>query len=179
MKSTILVPIDGSENSLRALDVAIELARAMKANLELCAVVDTARMAKLTFGEPQLEGGAYDALNGEAEMDLKTAVARLMARGIEKPDTLVACGDPATEIELQADRCGASMIVMGTHGRTGLQHLVMGSVAEGVMRRATVPVVVVPPQRDRKERAPRVRPRRIREISSLSASRTEEQHSPT
>ncbi len=150
MKGKILVPVDGSENSLRALDLAVELAGTAKANLELCAVVDTGRMARLSFGEPQLEGGAYEALNREAENDLKSAVARAQTKGGGAPDTVVACGDPATEIEAEAAKCGASMIVMGTHGRTGLQHLVMGSVAEGVVRHATVPVLVVPRRRDKK-----------------------------
>lgn len=147
MKGKILVPVDGSENSLRALDLAVELAGTIKARLELCAVVDSGRMARLSFGEPQLEAGAYEALNREAESDLKHAVKRAQAKGSDRPDTIVACGDPATEIEAEAKKCGASMIVMGTHGRTGLQHLVMGSVAEGVMRHATVPVVVVPRKR--------------------------------
>ncbi len=149
MKGKILVPIDGSENSLRALDLAVELAGAVDASLDLCAVVDTARIARLTFGEPQLEACAYDALTQEAEADLKRAASRAREKSSTKLDTFVACGDPVTEIEVEADRCGASMIVMGTHGRTGLQHLVMGSVAEGVMRHAVVPVVVVPPDRSR------------------------------
>ncbi len=146
MKQRLLVPVDGSEYSMQALDVAAELARSMKAGLVLCYVVDSARAARLTFGEPALADGSYEALREEGQYDLTHAMQRV-ARAHLDVSTVLSFGDPATEIERLASREHATMIVMGTHGRTGLLHLLMGSVAEGVMRGAPVPVVVVPATR--------------------------------
>lgn len=58
--------------------------------------------------------------------------------------TRVELGDPVSEILSTADEIDAAMIVMGTHGRTGLAHLLIGSVAEKVMRRSRRPVLTVP-----------------------------------
>jgi nucleotide-binding universal stress UspA family protein len=58
--------------------------------------------------------------------------------------------DPAGEILAESARWGADLIVMGTHGRHGLAHLILGSVAEGVLRRATVPVLLVRPAAESK-----------------------------
>lgn len=146
MKQRFLVPVDGSGYSLRALDVAAQLAKTMNAELVLCNVVDSGRAARLSLGDPGLVEGCYDALRADGAYYLDQALQRATLAKVDAT-TVLAYGDPSEEIEKLAAERGASMIVMGTHGRTGLLHLVMGSVAEGVMRHAGVPVVVVPPER--------------------------------
>ncbi|MHB8432531.1 MAG: universal stress protein [Candidatus Tyrphobacter sp.] len=149
-RQRILVPVDGSAFALGAVDVAIELARGLSAELLLCYVIDSGRAARLSFGDPALLDGCYDALRADGERYLADAVARVEAAD-GKATTILAYGDPSQEIQTIAAQKNATMIVMGTHGRTGLLHLLMGSVAEGVMRAASVPVVVVPPKREAAE----------------------------
>jgi nucleotide-binding universal stress UspA family protein len=150
MANVFLVAIDGSEHAMRALDVAVTLANPMHGELVLCYVIDSARAARLSFGEPALLDGSYDALRSDGEYYLDQAMQRA-SLAQAKATTVLAYGDPAEEIRRVASQKHATMIVMGTHGRTGLAHIVMGSVAEGVMRRASVPVVVVPPLRSATE----------------------------
>lgn len=146
VKQTFLVPLDGSEHSLRAFDLAAELAASMQAELVLCHVVDSGRAARLSLGNPGLIEGCYDALCKDGEYYLRQGLQRASSAKVPATSVLVR-GDPVEEIEKLAASKHAGMIVMGTHGRTGLLHLAMGSVAEGVMRHAKVPVVVVPPER--------------------------------
>ncbi len=143
----ILVPVDGSEYALNAVDVASGLARALSAELLLCHVIDSGRAARLSFGEPALLDGSYEALRADGERYLADATARAK-RAAQNATSILAYGDPSREIQTIAAQKDATMIVMGTHGRTGLRRLLMGSVAEVVMRAASVPVVAVPPKRD-------------------------------
>lgn len=144
MSQIYVVPVDGSEQALLALDVALSLAKATNGRLVLAHIIDSAKAARLSFGDPALVDGCYDALRADGAFYLDQAVQRAKLAGAH-PETITAYGDPSTEIvKIAAQKC-AAMIVMGTHGRTGLTHLLLGSVAEGVMRHATVPVVVVPP----------------------------------
>ncbi len=143
----ILVPVDGSEYALNALDVASGLARALSAELLLCHVIDSSRAARLSFGVPALLDGCYDALRADGERYLADAASRAK-RAVGNAEAILAYGDPSREIQTIAAQKHATMIVMGTHGRTGLVHLLMGSVAEGVTRAASVPVVVVPLKRE-------------------------------
>jgi nucleotide-binding universal stress UspA family protein len=69
---------------------------------------------------------------------------QLAARGLSV-ETRLRIGDPATEIVRAAEEVGADAIAMSTHGRTGLDHLVHGSVAEGVLRTSHLPVLIVRP----------------------------------
>lgn len=152
MEQTLLVPVDGSRTSRHALDVAISLARTLNARMVLVFVIDAGRAARLTFGEPALIDGAYDALRDEGEHVLAEASARV-APLVPGTSKLLAYGNPADEIERMAEQVDATMIVMGSHGRSGLQHVLMGSVAEGVIRSAKVPVVVVPRERNHSKKS--------------------------
>ncbi len=143
MKQRILVPVDGSEGSLQALRSAIDLARTLNAEILLAHVIDSAKAARLSFGDPALIDGCYDVLNDDGKRLLAEAMVRVKPT-IAAASTILAYGNPVEEIERIAVQSEATMIVMGTHGRTGLAHLVMGSVAEGVLRISPVPVMVVP-----------------------------------
>lgn len=94
-----------------------------------------------------------DSARAEAERALLGAQQQLESAGFAT--TLeVEFGDPASEIVAAAHRRGAALIVMATHDRGGLRHMVLGSVAEDVVRRAAVPVLLVGPAVDdtKKER---------------------------
>jgi nucleotide-binding universal stress UspA family protein len=71
--------------------------------------------------------------------------AKAEAMGIGQVEAATAIGEPAHEILAFAKAQSADLVVIGTHGRTGLQHALMGSVAERVVRRATCPVLTVRP----------------------------------
>ncbi len=146
MKQKLLVPIDGSQPSLRGLDVAIGLARTMDADIVLVHVVDNTKVARLSYGEPSVVEPLFEELRQEGERYLAEAEAAIKSGIVTSSQ--VAYGNPADEIGKIASEIGASMIVMGSHGRTGLRHLLMGSVAEGVIRNAKVPVVIVPAHAD-------------------------------
>ena len=132
----VLHPTDHSELSRPAFELACSLARDFGAELVLCHVSPPPIVAAG-------EGVALDFPTGEAEQ----MAARLEHLKPADPRIRVTHellrGDPAPEIVRLADEVGADLIVMGTHGRGGLGRLLMGSVAEGVMRKAPCPVVTV------------------------------------
>jgi len=141
----LLVPIDGSDPSLHALDVASEFASRLHAELVVCHVVDLARVAMLSGGQAQLIPGCLEEVESEGKSLLGDALARV-DRGVRTASRSVK-GAPVDEILRLAAEIRPEFIVMGTHGRTGLGRVLMGSVAEGVVRGALVPVMVVPYER--------------------------------
>jgi universal stress protein A len=141
----ILVPVDGSEYSTKALRVAIDLARALGTELVILHVVDLERAAMLSGGQAQVIPQALAEVQAEGRQIVDDAL-RLVPSGVRASTRLVD-GTPIDQIERIADETQPSFIVMGTHGRSGLSRAVNGSVAEGVARRSPVPVVMVPPER--------------------------------
>ena len=132
----ILVPVDFSENSEAALDWATVLARDTGATL-LIVHVET---VPLTTG-----GGEYIyAIPEPPTQELLERLNKVLPKdpAIAVVPRLLA-GDPADAIIRTAESDGADMIVMGTHGRRGITRLLMGSVAEAVVRRAPCPVLTV------------------------------------
>jgi nucleotide-binding universal stress UspA family protein len=127
----ILVPIDFAELSNRAFQIAASLAREHNAQLVLLHVVP---LAAVMYGPPP--ENYLDHLREE-----------LRHLGPSDPNTRVQCllgeGNPATEIVREARENKCDLIVMGTHGRTGLNRFVMGSVAEEVVRKAPCLVLIV------------------------------------
>jgi nucleotide-binding universal stress UspA family protein len=134
MKRTfrILAAVDFSDASLEAVRWTASLARRLDAEVTLLSVFPKAsEEAALFWGE---EGLHRDRL------------AHVRARedfGAKSPDLQLRAGDPVEEILLAARQYHSDLIVMGTHGRSGLLRAVLGSVAEGVLRRANCPVVAV------------------------------------
>ncbi|HVW24486.1 MAG TPA: universal stress protein [Polyangiaceae bacterium] len=141
----ILVPIDYSEHAERALSTATNLAQVLGATVHVVHVGPDAPY----FGPPLAPGRAF--AHELAEANRKEFDAYLLAlreRGIEAAGTL-ATGVPYVEINRLAKDIGADLIVMGTRGRTGFEYLLLGSVAERVVRTSPVPVMVVPvPRKD-------------------------------
>lgn len=144
MYQRILVPIDGSETSERALQEAIKLGDSA-AQFRLLYVVEEI----YSLGTEGYEFIDYDAL----QQAVRTSGERILAQAAEKMQragkraevALLETGGQrvANVIEGEARRWQADLIVIGTHGRSGLSRLLMGSVAEGVMRVASVPVLLI------------------------------------
>lgn len=130
----ILCPVDFSEQGDVALDVASKLARENGAKLFIVHVEENAAVA-----HPGLFGGLPPATWRESHK-----LANVLPTATEvlfEHDLLV--GDPSKEIVDFAEKHDIDLIVLGSHGHTGLLRLLMGSVAEGVVRNATVPVLTV------------------------------------
>ena len=137
----ILCPIDGSQGSLQALDVAGKLAAEQQASLTICMVVDPAQAAAMAFGEPAMSAACYHALDDEAEQIVHDAAARV--RGVIAAATAVINGQTVPGILDYAAGHMCDLIVMGSHGRTGISRALVGSVAEGIVRHASVPVMII------------------------------------
>lgn len=140
MFKQILVPIDGSECSLYALELAANFAREQQARLSIITVVDPAKAAAMAFGEASMAAACLDALEDEGRALAQDAASRV--RAIWACDVTVLDGPPVDAIIDYARESGADLIVIGSHGRTGLPRLLLGSVAEGVIRNAGTPVLV-------------------------------------
>jgi nucleotide-binding universal stress UspA family protein len=139
---TILVPVDFSAGSNCAVEWAQALAAAFSARLVLLHVIDTSANAMIGGPggvlAPPPPAALYDELRDEA----RAAMAAMAAR-IPDATPVLHEGAPRQEILNTAAEIKADLIVMGTHGRTGLAHLLFGSVAEHVVRHASVPVFTI------------------------------------
>ena len=145
MYKKILVPVDGSATSYRALDTAVELARSFGASLRLVHVIE--EMAYLTGYDPLggYSGDLIGIMQESGRKVLEDAMARAKAAGVEV-DTILfdKLGERLAEtVAHGAKQWGADLIVLGTHGRRGVGRLLMGSGAEQIIRLAPVPVLVV------------------------------------
>ncbi len=136
----ILIAVDSSEYSLHATKKGMELALQMSAKVAVVYVVDASK-ALGNFDVGLLPGEALLALKKEAEQTFE--VLGEMYPGIEL-EHFMPEGFPREEIIKTAETWQADLIVMGTHGRTGLSHLLMGSVAEYVLHHSKVPLLIVP-----------------------------------
>jgi nucleotide-binding universal stress UspA family protein len=142
MYADILVPTDGSAGSDRIVEHATGLADAHGATLHLLYVVNTASFANLPM-DSSYEGIA-SMLEEEGEAALDDAAATIDRIAPEVPvQRVVREGSPAAEIVEYATGTGCDLVAMGTHGRGGLNRLLLGSVAERVVRNSPVPVLTV------------------------------------
>jgi universal stress protein A len=140
--STILVPVDFSAGSEAAVEWAQALAKAFGAQLVLLHVIDTSADALIGGPGGVLAPPPPAALYDQLREAARTAMAALAAR-VPGASALIREGSPRHEILATAAGVKADLIVMGTHGRTGLAHLLFGSVAEHVVRHAPVPVFTI------------------------------------
>lgn len=138
MYNKILVPTDGSTGMGRVIDHASGLAKAHDAELHFLYVVNTAGFASLPM-ETSWES-VTSMLQDEGESALRAAEGRA---DIEGTVTSILEGPPSREIIEYAQREGCDLIVMGTHGRGGINRILLGSVAERVVRSADIPVMTV------------------------------------
>ena len=137
---TILTALDGSRISLGALDTAIELAKRLHAGLHACYVIDYVTLPAPLGSLAQAPEDAPDLLRGEGEHAIRVARQHAKAAQIDLHTHLLH-GRPVDTILACAQQLQASLIVMGTHGRTGIARAFVGSIAEGVLRRSRIPVL--------------------------------------
>ena len=136
----ILVPTDFSQYADYALDYAIELAKVLQARLTVLYVF---HLSALALGEapPAVLADTLEAMETHAQQQTQMVLARVQGAGLQG-DSAIVEGIPFQVIIDTAQDKEADLIVMGTHGRTGLTHALMGSVAEKVARLAPCPVLV-------------------------------------
>jgi nucleotide-binding universal stress UspA family protein len=138
--SKILIAVDSSEYSIKAAQNGFQLAEQLGATVALLFVVDTSKaVANIDTGVyPEqalflLKKEAEQTLNKLAAMHNGKEVIKFMPQGI-----------PTKDIIKTAEKWEADLIVLGTHGRTGLMHLLIGSVSESIIRHSKIPVMVYP-----------------------------------
>jgi universal stress protein A len=134
----ILCPIDFDHNSTAALEIACELAEGRGATVHLLHV---ARVPSQDMDVP-LPFNADPRWERAARAKLER-IARDRLEGKVRYQLHVVSGTPDDDVVRVAHHLGADLVVMATHGRKGLSHLILGSVAERVMREADCPVLTV------------------------------------
>ncbi len=130
MFKTILVPTDGSEYAGRAEDIAISMASKYNARIVGVYVIDE----KLIY--------PYDVLEDEGKAILKNLSSKAKKEGIVVDEILVF-GDPGKDMANISQRMNADIVVIGTHGKKGLERLLLGSVAESILKTVNIPVLLV------------------------------------
>jgi nucleotide-binding universal stress UspA family protein len=138
--SNILIALDGSKCSLNAVNKGIELAKELSANVILLCVVDVTNMIDSAAVGVIIDKDVEVIYGEEAEKMIENAIEKYP---YDKITRIAEEGIPKEAINTIAERNKVDLIIMGTHGRTGLSHLFMGSVAEYVIRHSTIPVMVV------------------------------------
>lgn len=138
MYQRILFPTDGSEGAEAALEHAIDHAVTYDATLEVLYIIEETL--------PVLEAGApdvLDALEKQGQEVIDNARERAKAAGVESIQVSVAGGSPYRQILKYIDDREIDLVVMGTHGRRGVDRYLLGSVTEKVVRTADCPVLTV------------------------------------
>jgi nucleotide-binding universal stress UspA family protein len=147
MYRRILVPVDGSETANGALRAAVALAAEQSAALHVVHVSEEMPLYVSMDTLPYPPADLTEALHKEGERILAEAVASARDRKIDADGKLLVIDDPgrgiSDAIEQEAERWDADLIVIGTHGRRGFRRLLLGSVAEHLIRIVTKPVLLI------------------------------------
>lgn len=147
----ILVPVDFSACSKRALQFAYGLAAGTKGLVDVFHVWQPPSFVSpdLLVFDPEADSVSLrDWVRDEATRSLRTFMEETPAPDGVRVEFWLEHGDPADTIERIVDKSHPDLLVMGTHGRTGVARLLAGSVAERTVRRAACPVLTVPPERE-------------------------------
>ncbi len=147
MFGKILVPVDFSEYTEEILEYAMEIARKFGSSLHLVHVIPT--MDYFTpyesFITPENVEAAQQAIEAEVKKHLEETAGKISGISVSRA---VLSGAAFVEITQYAESEGIDLIIMGTHGRGGIQHLLLGSVAGRVIRRAPCPVLTIRPKKE-------------------------------
>jgi nucleotide-binding universal stress UspA family protein len=141
---TILCPFDFSEYSRRAFDQAVAIARRYGATIAVLHVFPTLPSVAYAGGMIPAEAVALSDEDRAALLDHLRQFLHLDASGLPVTTPLIREGEPASAILECAAELKTGLIVLGTHGRSGFERLVLGSVTEKVLRKAACPVLTVP-----------------------------------
>jgi nucleotide-binding universal stress UspA family protein len=153
----ILIGIDDTEYSKHAAEYGFELAHAFKAKVGLIHIVEPVIMPQPndpsmlgafipSFGVENVE---VEKIHGEQSKKLLDDIAETLGKGLEVSQ-FNELGSKAETILQCAAQFNASLIVIGTHQRHGLDRLIMGSVSENILRHSPIPVMVVPNKTEKK-----------------------------
>ena len=143
----ILIAVEDSVYSDQAVNYGLALARKFQAEVALVHVneipaatpyIADPMLNETSFIVPEMMNIQEDASNALFDRIQKQAGERITIY------TYIKLGSPRIEILATAEECHADLIILGTHGRTGFDHLISGSVAEGVARRSKCPVLIIP-----------------------------------
>jgi len=141
----ILYPTDFSEASLEALGHAVSFAKNCKAKLILMHVVNEKIFSEgLSLARAAAPESLEKELTEEASAQLKKIIPAEERQGLDW-EIVILYGMPFLEITRYAKENSVDMIVIGTHGRSGIEHIIFGSTAEKVVRKAHCPVLSVKP----------------------------------
>jgi len=140
MYGAVLVPTDGSAGTRGAVDHAIDLAKRYDASLHVLYVVD----ARIGIARESTPEDVFEELEEQGQRAIDDVTSQAKAADLETIEGVVARGDPHRAILDYVSREDIDLVVMGTHGRTGLDHYLLGSVTEKVVRLSDVPVLTVP-----------------------------------
>jgi nucleotide-binding universal stress UspA family protein len=145
----ILVPVDYSEHSLASVRVAAELAAKVGATVDLVHVWDRPTYVSdgvMVRRQGEEQKSLADLIRENAESDMGQFLAKLeLPEGVTVTHR-TCTGSPAQRLVEEARTGGYDLIVVGTHGRAGVLHLLLGSTAERLIRLSPVPVLVIPPK---------------------------------
>jgi nucleotide-binding universal stress UspA family protein len=145
MEQKILVPLDGSALSERAIEPAEKIAKGIGYEVVLFRVIDT-RLETTLEAEPEQERRVASGIIEKATTYLEGIASRIEGKGI-KTRIEVGVGYPHSAILALADKEDVEFIIMSTHGRTGISRALMGSVAEKVVYSTKRPVMLVKPEK--------------------------------
>ena len=142
MFNRVLIPTDGSDAAKPAVDMALDLARVHGATLHILCIVDQPTSVS---GTGEGFSGLDNLLNQleERGQEATAAIAEQARESGVETVTAVRRGNPHDDILAYADGNGIDVIVMGTHGRTGVKRALLGSVTEDVVRHSEIPVLTV------------------------------------
>lgn len=139
----ILCPTDFSEPSFAALEVAVELAREFDAQVVVVHVLTPIPVVEMPALHAGFNVDRYQEVLGESLRQALDEVIATRLAGVAAVHGVLVIGHPAAEIVRVSHEEGADLIVLSTHGRSGVGHLLFGSVAERVVRSASCPVLTI------------------------------------
>lgn len=136
--TSILVPTDGSEGAEAAIGPAIDIASTYDARLHALSVIDT-----MSMGVDIRSAGILDALEESAQSAVETIEEQATQASVSAVETAIEHGNPHRGIRSYVDDHDIDLVVMGTHGRSGIERYLLGSVTEKTVRTSPVPVMTV------------------------------------
>jgi len=147
MISKILVPTDGSKTAQKAARYAVDLAKQLKASVFALSVIDKRSLMGQTIPASQTARHVIEPVEDylrEAAESYAKEIKRLCERNGIPSKIVVTTGHPVEEIMKEAEKSKVSLIVMGSHGRSALAAMVLGSVTYGVIHKDTkIPIMLV------------------------------------
>jgi universal stress protein A len=145
----IMVPVDYSQFSKGAVEMAVEIARRFGSTIDVVHVWDRPSYVTdvIMVGHPgESQRSLLELIRENAERDMAEFMGTLeLPTDVQVTHHLLS-GDPAATLLKELGKGGHDLVVLGTHGRTGIVHLLLGSVAEKLIRHSPVPVLTVPPR---------------------------------